>query len=91
MVPNWFDRHWQHPDADLENPFFTPQRKLEVCASREDALYNADEPYDYPHLDGLHDDSPIFSEWIANAPDLYPDRPAVPFDRPTLSVRAVRA
>ncbi|MEF8826167.1 MAG: hypothetical protein V5A27_07500 [Halapricum sp.] len=86
-----FDRHWRHPDADLESPFFPPQRKLEIWASREDALYNADEPYDYSHLDGLPDDSPILTEWTANAPDEYPDRPPVPFDRPTLSVRAVRA
>jgi hypothetical protein len=86
-----FDRHWRHPDADLESPFFPPLRKLEIWASREDALYNAEEPYDYSHLDGLPDDSPIFTEWTANAPDEYPDRPPVPFDRPTLSVRAVRA
>ncbi|WP_199174872.1 hypothetical protein [Halegenticoccus soli] len=85
------DRHWRDGDADLEDPFFPPQRKLEVWASREDALYDADEPYGFSHLDGIPDDSPIFTEWVANASDEYPDRPPVPFDRPTVSVRAVRA
>jgi hypothetical protein len=85
------ERHWRAADADLESPFFPPQRKLEVWASREDALADMAEPADFSHLDGLPADSPIITEWAANAPDEQPDRPPVPLDRPTLSVRAVRA
>lgn len=84
------ERHWRAEDADLKSPFFPPQRKLEVWASREDSLYNAEEAYDFSHLDGLPDDSPLITEWAANATDEYPDRPPVPFDRPKLSVHSVR-
>lgn len=86
-----FDRHWQVPDADLENPFFPPRRKLEVWASREEALASAEEPYDFSHLDGVPENSPVITEWTASAPEEYPDRPPVPLDRPTLAVRAIRA
>ncbi len=85
------DRHWQEPDADLENPFFPPQRKLEVWASREDAITSAEEPYGFSHLEGLLENSPIITEWRASTPNEYPGRPPVPLDRPKLTVRAVRA
>jgi hypothetical protein len=85
------ERHWWDDDADLESPFFTPQRRLEVWASREDALFDAAEPYDFSHLDDLPEGSPVLTKWAENATDEYPDRPPVPFERPTLSVRAVRA
>jgi hypothetical protein len=82
------DRHWNADDADLRSPFFPPQRTLEVWASREPASRDAT---DRSHLDGLPDDSPVLAEWAATAPDDAPERPPVPFDRPTLYVRAVRA
>lgn len=84
-------RHWRHEDADLADPFFPPQRKLEIWASREDGLYNATEPYDFSHLDGIPADSPLLLEWKASATEEDPERPPLPFDRPKLSVRAVRA
>lgn len=85
------ERHWCADDADLESPFFPPQRRLEVWASREDALFDAEEPYDFSHLDGLPEDSPVLTEWAEHATEEYPDRPPVPFERPTLSVQTVRA
>ena len=85
------ERHWCADDADLESPFFPPQRRLEVWASREDALFDAGEPYDFSHLDGLPEDSPVLTEWAEHATGEYPDRPPVPFERPTLSVDTVRA
>jgi hypothetical protein len=84
-------QHWRDDDADLESPFFHPQRKVEVWASREDALTKADEPYDFSHLEALPRDSPVLTEWTVTETDEYPDRPPVPFARPKLSVRAVRA
>lgn len=85
------ERHWRAPDADLENPFFPPQRTVEVWASREGALLNAEEPFDFSHLDGLPSDSPVLTEWTGGGSDELPDQPPVPFDRPSLTVRAVRA
>jgi hypothetical protein len=85
------ERHWCADDADLESPFFPPQRRLEVWASREDALFDAEEPYDFSHLDGLPEDSPVLTEWAEHATEEYPERPPVPFERPTLSVHTVRA
>ncbi|WP_138007571.1 hypothetical protein [Halalkalirubrum salinum] len=90
-VRTGLDRHWHADDADLRSPFFPPRRMLEVWASREDSLHASDAPYIFSHLDEIPSDSPVITEWASNAPDRYPDRPPVPFDRPTLSVRAIRA
>ena len=90
-VRTGLDRHWHADDADLKNPFFPPRRTLEVWASRDDSLHSTEAPYTFSHLNGIPCDSPVITEWAANAPDGYPDRPPVPFDRPTLSVRAIRA
>lgn len=90
-VRTGLDRHWHADDADLRSPFFPPRRTLEVWASREDGLHTSEAPYTFSHLDGIPSYSPVITEWAANAPDGYPDRPPVSFDRPTLSVRAIRA
>ena len=87
------EKHWHADDVDLEAPFTDPRRRLELWASREDNLYNVDEPEEppYDHLENIPDDSPLITEWEAHSPDDEPPRPYVPFDRPTLSVYAVHA
>jgi hypothetical protein len=87
------EKHWHAEDVDLESPFTDPRRRLELWASREDNLWDVDEPEDppYDHLEDIPDDSPLISEWEAHSPDDKPARPYAPFDRPTLSVYALHA
>lgn len=85
-------KHWEANDADLRSPFFPPQRKLEIWASREDTFYETSpEQYQFDHLEGIPADSPLITEWAANSPDDEPAKPPVPFPYPTLTVNAVRA
>lgn len=84
--------HWEADDADLRSPFFPPQRKLEIWASREDEFYDSEpERYQFDHLDGIPEDSPLITEWRATGPDEEPTKPPVPFPHPTLHVNAVLA
>ena len=87
------EKHWHADDVDLEAPFTDPRRRLELWASREDNLWDVDEPEEppYDHLEDIPDDSPLITEWEAHSPDDEPPRPYVPFDRPTLSVYALHA
>lgn len=87
------EKHWHAEDVDLEAPFTDPRRRLELWASREDNLWDVDEPEDppYDHLEGIPDDSPLITEWEAQSRDDEPPRPYVSFDRPTLSVYALHA
>jgi hypothetical protein len=87
------EKHWHADDVDLEAPFTDPRRRLELWASREDSLWDVDEPEEppYDHLEDIPDDSPLLAEWEAHSPDDEPTQPYVPFDRPTLSVYALHA
>lgn len=86
------EKHWHADDVDLEAPFTHPTRRLELWASRQETLWEVDEPAEppYDHLEAIPDDSPLITEWRAHASD-DPPRPYTPFDRPTLSVYALHA
>jgi hypothetical protein len=87
------EKHWYAEDVDLEAPFSDPQRRLEVWASRENNLWDVEEPDapPYEHLEAIPEDSPLITEWEAHSPDDEPARPYVAFDRPTLYVYALHA
>lgn len=87
-----FEKNWKAEDADLESPFFPPQRKLEVWASREQNLWETEpEQYSFDHLSSLPEDSPVITVWRDDTPDDTPAKPPVPLDRPSLYVHTVRA
>jgi hypothetical protein len=87
-------KHWTADDAviDTEGDAGSPQRKLEVWATREDNLYRANSATDrsLDHLSELPDESPLLTAW-RNRASGSPEKPPVPFSRPTLTVEAVRA
>jgi len=87
------EKHWHADDVDLHDPFTDPRRRFELWASREDNVWDVDEPEDrpYDHLKQIPDGSPLITEWKAHSPEDEPPRPYVPFDRPTLSVYALHA
>lgn len=83
-------KHWEHDDAEPTSPISGANRRLEIWASREDALYEADEDdYSFDHLEAIPEDSPLITEWGYGAPEDEPRRPPVPLSRPKLSVYAI--
>jgi hypothetical protein len=87
-------KHWAADDAaiDTDEDAASPQRKLEVWATREDNLYRANSATDrsLDHLSELPDESPLLTAWRNRESDS-PEKPPVPFSRPTLTVEAVHA
>lgn len=83
-------KHWEHEDVDLRDPFTDANRRMEFWASREDSFYDTEpEEYRFDHLDPLPDDSPLLTEWTSY--DDGPDIPPVPLSYPTLRTDIVHA
>lgn len=82
-------KHWTAEDAAIDEDAASPQRRLEVWATREDNLYRAADQSD-DHLTALPADSPLLTAWRDHGPN-GSARPPVPFSRPTLTVEAIRA
>jgi hypothetical protein len=86
-------KHWTADDAAInDDDTASPQRKLEVWATREDNLYRTNSATDrsLDHLSELPDESPLLTAWRNRGSDS-PEKPPVPFSRPTLTVEAVHA
>lgn len=60
-------KHWDHPDADLQSPFFPPKRKFEIWATRE---FHGSEPDNEfttaAEMDTIPTHSPVLTEFQAS-------------------------
>ncbi|ELY58812.1 hypothetical protein C491_08328 [Natronococcus amylolyticus DSM 10524] len=84
-------RHWNADGAAVGEPFSNTARRLEVWASREDALYESErDDWSFDHLEPVPETSPLVREWEPLAND-GPDRPPVPLSTPELVLSVLHA
>lgn len=86
-----FDKHWEHPDADLRSPFFPPKRKFEIWATRDHAgRYEPEDPNGTGSwMEAIPPDSPVVAPFDGQEDEDHEEGLPPPLSRPHLILETV--